>query len=106
MAQQGIPVRTDCSAQYHMHNKFVIVDDQFLITGSFNWTYVAGKHNQENVIVVDNPYYIQKYDQEFEKLWKQFEANTIEEKEKIAVNLIQDHYKKKKNKDHKDHKGQ
>lgn len=62
MAQQGIPVRTDCSAQYHMHNKFVIVDDQFLITGSFNWTYVAGKHNQENVIVVDNPYYIQKYD--------------------------------------------
>jgi len=39
MASKGIPVRTDNAVEYHMHNKFVVVDDEFLITGSFNWTF-------------------------------------------------------------------
>eukprot|EP00349_Pseudokeronopsis_sp_Brazil_P008643 CAMPEP_0202965516 /NCGR_PEP_ID=MMETSP1396-20130829/9464_1 /ASSEMBLY_ACC=CAM_ASM_000872 /TAXON_ID= /ORGANISM="Pseudokeronopsis sp., Strain Brazil" /LENGTH=58 /DNA_ID=CAMNT_0049688255 /DNA_START=548 /DNA_END=724 /DNA_ORIENTATION=- len=58
-----------------MHNKFVIVDDAFLITGSFNWTFQAGASNQENLLVVDHPYYLEKYGKEFEKLWKQFSNN-------------------------------
>ena len=52
-----------------MHNKFMIVDQTFLVTGSFNWTFQAGKSNQENVIVVDGSYYIDKYHKEFSKLW-------------------------------------
>ena len=31
-----------------MHNKFMVVDSVFLITGSFNWTFQAAKSNQEN----------------------------------------------------------
>ena len=45
LAENGVSVRTDSEAQYHMHNKFVIVDDLYLITGSFNWTVQAGLNN-------------------------------------------------------------
>ena len=57
-SDEGIPTRTDNHEQYHMHNKYMIVDSLYLVTGSFNWTFQAGKSNQENVIVVDGPYYI------------------------------------------------
>jgi phosphatidylserine/phosphatidylglycerophosphate/cardiolipin synthase-like enzyme len=52
-----------------MHNKFMVVDNYFLVTGSFNWTFQAGKSNQENVVVLDGQYYIDKYAKEFNKLW-------------------------------------
>ena len=45
LAGQGVPCRVDSESQFHMHNKFVVVDDTFLITGSFNWTVQAGKSN-------------------------------------------------------------
>ena len=61
LANVGIPVRTDDSEQYHMHNKFMIMDTDFLLTGSFNWTFQAGANNQENLLVVDHPFYIEKY---------------------------------------------
>jgi mitochondrial cardiolipin hydrolase len=38
-ADEGILVRTDDQVQYHMHNKFMVVDSLFLVTGSFNWTF-------------------------------------------------------------------
>ena len=74
LADFGIPTRTDAEEQYHMHNKFMLVDDVFLLTGSFNWTFQAGSHNQENLLVVDHPFYIERYTEEFEKLWTQFAA--------------------------------
>ena len=55
-SDKGIPVRTDSEEKYHMHNKFMIVDSLFLVTGSFNWTFQAGKSNQENVVVIDGDY--------------------------------------------------
>jgi len=58
MSDQGIPTRTDSSEQYHMHDKFAIVDSLFVLTGSFNWTFSAGAHNQENIAIIDGPYYI------------------------------------------------
>mmetsp|Transcript_13503 Transcript_13503/g.22996 ORF Transcript_13503/g.22996 Transcript_13503/m.22996 type:complete len:90 (+) Transcript_13503:512-781(+) len=79
MADSGITCRTDSSEQYHMHNKFMVVDQQFLLTGSFNWTFQAGKGNQENVVILDGKYYIDKYHQEFSKLWGQFSDNKVEQ---------------------------
>ena len=49
LASKGIDIRTDCSERNHMHNKFAIIDNEFLLTGSFNWTVQAGKANQENI---------------------------------------------------------
>lgn len=78
LADCGIPVRTDDAVQYHMHNKFMVVDSSFLLTGSFNWTFQAGKNNQENLLVVDHPFYIERYVTEFDKLWTQFDKNEVE----------------------------
>jgi cardiolipin hydrolase len=79
-----------------MHNKFVVVDDAYLLTGSFNWTVQAGLNNQENLLVVDNPYYLEKYNTEFEKLWKNFAGNTVDGKEHEAATTIQKAYRGKK----------
>ena len=78
MANYGILVRTDSESRYHMHNKFMLVDKAFLMTGSFNWTFQAGAHNQENLLVVDHPFYIEKYMQEFNGLWDEFADNQVE----------------------------
>ena len=100
LAQQGIAVRTDDNEQNHMHNKFAVIDDSHLITGSFNWTVQAGKSNQENVLVVDQPYFIEKYNTEIESLWKQFAKQTVrptytEEEEHQAAKTIQTSWKAK-----------
>lgn len=91
----GIPVRTDSEVNYHMHNKFMVVDSMFLITGSFNWTFQAGKSNQENVVVVDGEYYINKYNQEFNNLWSQFADNELERKQAQAATKIQKQFRSK-----------
>lgn len=89
----GIPVRTDDEERYHMHNKFMVVDSAFLLTGSFNWTFQAGKSNQENVIIVDGDYYINKYNSEFDKLWAQFANNELEREQHKAATVIQKRYR-------------
>lgn len=90
-ANEGILVRSDNNEKYHMHNKYVVIDGTHLITGSFNWTYQAGSSNQENLLVVDHPYYIQKYQTEFENLWKQFSKNqfSVEQRQEQAATTIQ-----------------
>ncbi len=84
----GIPTRTDDAPDYHMHNKFMVVDSTFLVTGSFNWTFQAGSHNQENIVVVDGEFYIAKYNAEFNNLWAQFSKNELEHAENKAASLI------------------
>ncbi len=68
MRQAGINVKIDHS-QYHMHNKFGVIDNKIVFTGSFNWTYTASKHNQENLLVTTNSSIVQQFSEEFEKLW-------------------------------------
>jgi len=96
----GIPVRTDHAEQYHMHNKFMIVDKVFIVTGSFNWTFQAGSHNQENVLVVDHPFYTEKYSTEFEHLWTQFSKNEVEAKMEKAAKTIQKHERARQQKNY------
>ncbi|MCQ2374831.1 MAG: phospholipase D-like domain-containing protein [Salinivirgaceae bacterium] len=68
LQKKHIPLRTNHS-QHLMHNKFGIIDSRLLFTGSFNWTYTAIKHNQENLLVTSNYALVQQYKTEFEKLW-------------------------------------
>lgn len=50
-----------------MHNKFCIIDDKIVITGSYNWTNKA-QNNFENIIVVEQKDTVDNYCNEFEKL--------------------------------------
>lgn len=70
LAQAGIPIKTDHS-RYHMHNKFGIIDNRIAITGSFNWTYTATKHNQENLLATSKFEIVRQYTEEFERLWEE-----------------------------------
>jgi len=52
-----------------MHNKFCIIDDEILITGSYNYTYKAEYSNKENVLLIqENKKIIDDYITEFNKL--------------------------------------
>lgn len=51
-----------------MHNKFCIIDDKTLISGSYNWTYGAEFKNYENIIVIKNSEIIESFSKEFNKL--------------------------------------
>jgi len=66
----GIPVKTDHS-RYHMHHKFGIIDSRIVFTGSFNWTYTASNHNQENLMITSNFEIVKQYREQYEKLWNE-----------------------------------
>jgi len=55
-----------------MHDKYLIVDDKTVETGSFNYTTGAEKRNAENVIVVkNNKKLAQEYMENWQKLWNE-----------------------------------
>jgi mitochondrial cardiolipin hydrolase len=64
----GIEVRVD-QTEYHMHHKFALIDGKVAITGSYNWTRSAAAYNEENLLVTDDQGILQRYAQEFERLW-------------------------------------
>jgi len=64
----GIEVRVS-SNSYIMHNKFAIIDDKIVITGSYNWTASAGERNDENLLVIDDDYIVERYQDQFNNLW-------------------------------------
>jgi phosphatidylserine/phosphatidylglycerophosphate/cardiolipin synthase-like enzyme len=54
-----------------MHNKFCIIDNKTLITGSYNWTHSADLWNDENIIILRVPEVILVYEEYFERLWNE-----------------------------------
>lgn len=64
----GIAVKMD-HTPYHMHHKFVVIDDIFLINGSFNWTKQARENNNENMMLTNNKEFVQLYSAQFKKMW-------------------------------------
>ncbi len=53
-----------------MHNKFCIIDDTLVITGSYNWTTSADLRNDENVIFITSIDAVKTYRIQFEKYWQ------------------------------------
>lgn len=57
----GIPVRID-AAHAIAHNKVMIIDQDTVITGSFNFTKGAEERNAENLLVIHDKTLAAKYD--------------------------------------------
>lgn len=51
-----------------MHNKFCVIDNQVVITGSYNWSDNAEFKNDENVTVEHDPKQATKYSVEYRRL--------------------------------------
>ena len=68
LVQKGIKTRISTN-NYIMHNKFAIIDNRILLTGSYNWTFSANHRNDENLMVIDDPDVISRFQNYFEKLW-------------------------------------
>ena len=63
----GIPLRTNKKHKIE-HNKFAIFDNNYIVSGSYNWTTNASKHNSENCIFFHQP--DQEFTIRFEYLWQ------------------------------------
>jgi phosphatidylserine/phosphatidylglycerophosphate/cardiolipin synthase-like enzyme len=68
LVQKGIRTRIS-SNNYIMHNKFAIIDNRTLLTGSYNWTFSADNRNDENLMVIDDPEVIEIFQNQFVCLW-------------------------------------
>lgn len=64
----GIPVAVD-RTEAHMHHKFAIFDGARLLNGSYNWTRSACEHNEENLVVTNDPGLVRSFQAQFELLW-------------------------------------
>ena len=67
LKSQGIEVYLDANP-FTLHDKVMIIDDT-VVTGSYNFTQKANDTNNENSIVVHNGAFAQKYLSEFEKIF-------------------------------------
>ena len=52
--EKGISVAVD-KVPGIAHNKVMIIDDNFVLTGSFNWSQAAETRNAENLLLIKDP---------------------------------------------------
>jgi phosphatidylserine/phosphatidylglycerophosphate/cardiolipin synthase-like enzyme len=69
----GLPVRQDGNP-FVLHHKVFIVDDETVITGSFNFSSNATNSNDENMIIIQDRSLAQQYVQEFDRRWAEATA--------------------------------
>jgi phosphatidylserine/phosphatidylglycerophosphate/cardiolipin synthase-like enzyme len=72
LARSPIPFRLAFGRQGRgskMHHKFLILDGQTVLTGSYNWTLESEDENYENLLVLRNAEVVEAYTREFEALW-------------------------------------
>jgi phosphatidylserine/phosphatidylglycerophosphate/cardiolipin synthase-like enzyme len=74
LAENGIPVRPN--GRYAiLHDKFMIVDDEKLELGSFNYTKSAEIRNAENVLVIaGQKNIVRDYANQWNRLWSEGET--------------------------------
>ena len=69
LASAGLDVYLDGNP-YSMHHKVFIVDEEIVITGSYNFSRSAEERNDENVLIIHSPYVAARYLEEFERVLK------------------------------------
>ena len=64
----GIDLKYDGNP-YTLHDKVMIIDDNIVITGSYNFTNSANDRNAENSLVIKDNTIANEYENEFEKIY-------------------------------------
>ncbi len=64
----GIEVKLDGNDRL-MHNKFVVIDEKIVLTGSYNFTKSADEYNDENLLVIVSQRIAEAYKSEFQEMW-------------------------------------
>jgi phosphatidylserine/phosphatidylglycerophosphate/cardiolipin synthase-like enzyme len=65
---KGPGVKQDTSSQYS-HNKFCIIDNKIITTGSMNPTDNGAYKNNNNLLIIYSKYLAKNYEDEFKELW-------------------------------------
>ena len=69
LREAGIPLKTENYAG-KIHNKSMIIDDKYVITGSMNFSNSGENRNDENCLVIENSDLAKFYKGWFEFIWK------------------------------------
>ena len=64
----GAQVRQDGN-RYVLHHKVILIDDDTVITGSFNFSASAARRNDENIVIVHDRTIAALYLEEWKRLW-------------------------------------
>lgn len=64
----GIPVKVEDFGG-KMHAKSAVIDGEYIITGSMNWTGAGENGNDENTIIIRSKRHAQQYTTWFEQVW-------------------------------------
>lgn len=64
----GCEVRTD-SKHAITHDKYLVIDERYVLTGSFNWSKGAESSNAENLLWLDSPSLAEIYMGDWSKHW-------------------------------------
>lgn len=68
LSDAGADIRIMSRDYGMLHHKFCVIDQQIIITGSYNWTYYAETRNIENIVIIDDPVLAKSYSNEFDEL--------------------------------------
>lgn len=67
LKQDGVPVQVS-KFNRTMHNKFIVVDSNWVLTGSFNWTTNAEYRNEENLVALQCPELAKLYETRWQQI--------------------------------------
>lgn len=76
LREAGIPLKTENYAG-KIHNKSMIIDDRYIVTGSMNFSNSGENKNDENCIIIENPELAKFYRGWFEFLWTKIPDNFL-----------------------------
>ena len=65
--ESGVEVLKDGNP-YLMHHKVIILDEEIVVTGSYNFSASAANANDENVLIIHDAGIARTYEQEFERI--------------------------------------
>ena len=67
--RKKIPIRLASGVKI-MHNKTLVIDGRWVLTGSFNWTRPAEQNNAENLLCIKSDELSKQYQNDWQKHWK------------------------------------